>query len=276
MSAIIPLDEGTYVFKIEHTGEKGFTSIVTEVSGRVYGANYISTLDARGIDAVTVYKDSVIINWAIADANVSKVLLTYETTSGTEKTVEVAPNVVKTKLTDSKLQGKYSYVTCILEEGAFEELSVPSDNSVFPFPNYPLNKTGWIPSSPYNNPSVGGGLGALIDDNYDTFWCSLLPGTAHPDPYWIQVDMLNTKHVTNIRVDERLNVLQMKVESSLDGSIWNELGILEWGPNIQHGIGNLSFDDAIPMQYIRFTSMRSTDPDGRNVIWEIDVTGYED
>ncbi|GHT38266.1 hypothetical protein AGMMS49965_01100 [Bacteroidia bacterium] len=275
MSVILPLEEGTYVFKIEHTGNKGFTSIATEVSGSVLGANYIAALQPRSIDAVTVYQDRVEIDWAIADANVTKVLLTYETASGAKKTVEVAPSDGKTVLTGNKLQGEYSWLTKVLDAGALDEFDVQSGSKIFPLPNYPLSKTGWGTYAPHSSPQYGSGTGAIIDGNTTTFWCSPTTGTAPAEPYYIQVDMQNAKHVTNIQVDERYDIRQLEISSSLDGSDWQVLGTLSFEGG-EHGVASLSFEEAKAMQHIRFTVTGSGDADGRGAIFEIDVTGYED
>jgi hypothetical protein len=132
MSVIIPLEEGTYVFKIVHTGDKGYPSIATEASGRVYGSDYLSTLSPRKISSVNAFSDRIEITWLPAEANVTKVLLTYETNSG-KRTIEVAPTETTTVLTDHKNLGQYSWETYYLPDpGALDEFSVVSNNAEFP------------------------------------------------------------------------------------------------------------------------------------------------
>jgi hypothetical protein len=275
MSVIIPLEEGTYVFKIVHTGDNGYPSIATEVSGRVYGANYISTLHPRRIELATAYQDRIEISWAVAEAKVTKVLLTYETNSGNKKTVEVASSETKTILTDNKLHGEYFWITKVLEDNAFEELSVQSDSKVFPLPNYPLSKVGWTAYAPFSRPGVTYEPGRIIDGSRSTFWCSPVAGIVPDEPYYIQVDMQNAKHVTNIAVDERHDIRELEISSSINGNDWQKLGSLSFESG-EHGIGSLSFDDALTMRYIRFTITGSSNEDKRGAIWEIDVTGYDD
>jgi hypothetical protein len=128
----IELEEATYVFKIVHTGEKGYPSIATEVSGRVYGANYFSTLSPRKITSIEAFSDRIEINWLPADATVTKVLFTYETIDG-QQTIEIAPEETKTVLTNHKTQGRYSWITYYLPEpNALDEFSVVSNNAEFP------------------------------------------------------------------------------------------------------------------------------------------------
>ncbi|GHT38942.1 hypothetical protein AGMMS49965_03680 [Bacteroidia bacterium] len=206
MSVMLSLDEGTYVFRIVHTGEKGYPSIATEVSGSVSGPNYISTLSPRRINAVTSYNDRVEIDWAVADANVMKVLLTYETASGPEKTIEIEPSEQKTILTDYKPQGKYSWITNIQEANAFEGVSIPSDSKTFPdVKAVEFDKSAWNIASFSDASGEGGGVEKIIDGNTtDGYWHSNYDNGA-PLPHWAIIDMQSPRNITKIDTYRRNN-----------------------------------------------------------------------
>jgi hypothetical protein len=275
-NAILEVEEGSYVFKISHTGSKGYPSIPTEVTGKSYGPTFWSTLEARRINVVTVFRDRVEITWAAADKTVTKVLLTYETNNG-QKTVEVAPSETITTLTDNKIRGQYSHVTYhVPEEGALDEYPVASNPFNFLSPEYPLDKTGWTATANASHTTTGGGPGAIIDGSTTTFWSSPTPGGNFPsEPYYVQIDMQGTKYVKRIQIDERNDVRQLEVRSSLDNVSWTLLGTVSFDPG-EHFISNLVLDENIQTRYLRFVVVSSGNTDGRGAIWEVNIIGYEE
>jgi hypothetical protein len=276
MSVTMPLEEGTYVFQIVHTGSKGYPSIITEISGTVYGDNYIAALQPRRINEINVLPDRVEIDWAPADAGVTKVLFTYETKTNEEKTIEVLDaEETKTILTDNKTGGQYSWITYYLpDENALEAFSVPSAIKNFTVVTYLLDKTGW---TAYAVPSLGDygtGIWAIIDGSSSTYWMTELDPGLELESNYMQVDMQNVKHVTKIQVETRY-LTQMRILSSLNGTDWQTLGFT-YPAGGRNDINSLLFDEVQDMQFIRFTSIGSSSYPGRNFIWEVTVTGYDD
>jgi hypothetical protein len=161
-SVVMNLEEGSYAFKIVHTGTKGYTSIATEVTGSVYGDNYQTMLTSRRISNVAVFADHVELIWSAAEKSVSRVEITYLTVFGTEQTVEVLPEETLTNLPNHKSLSSYSWTTYYLPEtGALDEFHV-TEEAVFPMVAYQLNKTGWTITS---NVSGGSGTSAYVIDN---------------------------------------------------------------------------------------------------------------
>ncbi|MDR1896085.1 MAG: carbohydrate-binding protein [Prevotellaceae bacterium] len=63
-SVILELEEGTYVFKIVHTGDKGYPSIATEVSGRSYGEQALASVRNNIIGSATQLGNGLLLVWS--------------------------------------------------------------------------------------------------------------------------------------------------------------------------------------------------------------------
>jgi hypothetical protein len=276
----IDMEEGSYLFSVIHTGEKGYPSIPTEFTGQVYGDIFRSSLSPRLMTGIEIFPDRVEFNWAAADAAITKVLFTYETVSGEMKTVEVTNKTTKTTATDIKKRGDggaYFWTTYYLPDpNAMDEFSIVSKTE-FLQSVYFLDKTGWTATSLSNHPTWGLGPQAVIDGNHETYWHTPADLDDPARPYNVVIDMKAEKQINTIEVDKRLQITKVELQSSSDGSQWTVLGQIAYTDNGSntHGIGTLTLDTPVVAQYLKCVILTSTWQQGGGSIWEIEVYGTD-
>lgn len=126
------MKEGTYIFKMYHTGKKGYNSMKQEVVGKVYSDIYQQSLTPRKILKKALSKGQVEISWGNAE-NSLKVNFFYTNNIGNKVTREILPQEQKTVLTDCTSGSEFTYETVYLpEENALDSFSVLSEVQHFP------------------------------------------------------------------------------------------------------------------------------------------------
>lgn len=85
ISAIIPLQEGSYSFDVVHFHEDGVRSLASNVSSNSYGQSYMSTLINRGVTNVTFTPSNqgVRIFWGTNESTSIGTEINYVTTAAT-------------------------------------------------------------------------------------------------------------------------------------------------------------------------------------------------
>jgi hypothetical protein len=270
------LDESTYTFHVKTYDAEGNESIPVEITSRIYGPVYESTLSPRSLIGLSTFSDRVELIWNSADKTVTRFYLTYTNWHGESITREVPLDEDKTVIDNYKLGGAFSTVTWYRPEPNTGEFKV-GYASAFPI-ECVLSKVGWTAEADGNH--VSGeyvGPSGLIDDNIEACWHSGLS----PQPHWFIVDMKENKLVKRFEVLQNpsyIYVQNMKVETSTDKTNWTVVGELEWpfyAKREEAKLG-LEFEDMVETRYFRVTTTKgSIHPDFSNIA-EIYVYGEQD
>jgi hypothetical protein len=265
------IPEGTYFFEFTAWDNSGNRSVSLGKTVGILGSRYQDMIAPRRIDKTAVFKEHVEITWATAEKDVSRTVISYRTRSGTEQTIEVLPEEMQTDLPDYEPRSRYSWTTYYLpEEGALDEFSVSTEDN-FPLAEYPLDKTGWSISSNISGGTNNTVIENVIDGNPNSVWFKDAPEAT---PIWLIIDMKGVKSVKTVDATQRYDVRETKLEGSLDGSNWTELGIFTFSGG-EKQLRTLTFTEAVTAQYLRLTITRSSNNDGRGGFWEVSVTGSD-
>lgn len=130
VNLLIPnLVVGTYNFKVYTYDKQGNSSVVKNVSGIAYGADYESSLVNRRIKTAVPNTglDSLILTWNEPNPGLVKTELTYARKNGIIVTVSVPPTETVTKLSDDYLAGSILTYrsTYKFDPNSFESYTVP-------------------------------------------------------------------------------------------------------------------------------------------------------
>jgi hypothetical protein len=266
--------EGMYVFSVYHTGQ-GHRSIVSEVSGTVYGDRYQSSISIRRMVDITAYVGGGEIDWSFANETVVKTVFVYDASSGKKDSVVVHPDSVKTVFGSYAMGGKYKAITYHAPEpNALDLFAVEDDEGQFPL-FYLLDKTEWIPYASSSHTSENSIVSGLIDGDATTLWQSAFNQNYNmaTKPLYVELDMLNEKQVNNVRVIKRGDTRELEVRVSLDKSNWTVAGTIVIDNADDSSLGILELEQPVRARYIRLYVTRSANADGRGGIYEIDIEG---
>lgn len=81
------LQEGAYTFELFTYDKKNHSSVVSEVSGNVYGENYLSLLLQRQIQETSMREDDFMVKWRVGDDNLIGTEIKYKNKEGGERLV---------------------------------------------------------------------------------------------------------------------------------------------------------------------------------------------
>jgi hypothetical protein len=138
------LNQGTYNFSVYSYTSDNARSVVKNVSGMVYGENYLKTLSNRTIKLMVLSPDGnkVIIDWNGAIAGEKAIELKYLDREGLAKTLIVPGRTMKTELSDYQDGGKLTYRSLYLPEvNAIDEFSVAHSEVQLPVYEQQLDKS---------------------------------------------------------------------------------------------------------------------------------------
>lgn len=111
------LPEGIHSFNMISMDSKGNRSIPTEISGRVYGANYISILQNRVVKSVDSKREGPIIEWyADASETIVRTEVSYTNTSNQSKVLKLKKTENTAQLTGFKYGTEISFTTLHLPD----------------------------------------------------------------------------------------------------------------------------------------------------------------
>lgn len=241
ISIIVPnLKEGSYTFNVITYDDKGHTSIKTDVSGNVYGNNYVATLENRKVKESVFRNPYGIIKWNVAPEGATKVEITYKDNLGVSHTV-IAPATEATTLLENYKSGSdisyrtqfspdslsidsfFSPTSVITAEVALEEL----DKSKF---------SRWNPVGlPYTDYGAGYKIELLWDNVYTGYGFMFNENKPLPSSYTFdtgQLAVLKTLKLNSVDLQpyKNGNVKKFQVWASAtpnvnsDFSTWTFLG----------------------------------------------------
>lgn len=226
--AILPIDEGSYVFNLYHVGD-GPQSIKREVIANSYGEIYSSNLRTRTVINMNASQQEVEIIWGESETSLNT-LFKYKNKDGEEKTLIVLPTVQTTVIDDYVCGGEYTAMTYFLpEEMAIDTFIVTSMGN---FPDYyELNRSGWTAQGDTETnlfPSSN-----ILDGNTSSLWHSQWD-PEKPFPHELVVDMQNVKNINKIvvlRDHSRCHLKTTHILISNDQTEWTEIGTVEFEDN---------------------------------------------
>jgi hypothetical protein len=269
------MPEGKYVFLLYHTGQSGHRSIVSEVSGSVYGEKYQSSIGIRRMVDLSVYATGDgEINWSFASESVVKTVFTYDVPSGGQDNIVVLPEDNHTVLGSYILGGKYKSVTYhIPEQGAIDTFYVESEGQLPSY--YLLDKTGWLPYVSSTSYSDDARTVGLLDNNPGTAWISSYnQGYSMTEkPLYVEFDMLNEKQVNIVRVIKHNNTKELEVRTSMNRTDWTTVGVIGEDDTDDGGVAELVLEQPVRARHIRLYVTRSANDDGRGGLYEVDIKG---
>jgi hypothetical protein len=110
------LPENTYTFHVRTYDKDGHVSVPSEVMGKTYGDIYQASLLPRSISFMYVNQGELNIQWGVANASETKVLIKYVSSSGNVSEKIVAPNETTTVVPDIQTGSAFTVGTCYLPE----------------------------------------------------------------------------------------------------------------------------------------------------------------
>lgn len=256
------MKEGTYVFNMYHTGQKGYNSIKQEVVGKVYGDLYKESLAPRKIKKIAAFKEQAEINWSSAEASLM-LNLHYVNNKGNKIIKEVLPSEEKTIINDYSPGSKFSYETSFLpDENALDTFIVQSD--VLKFPSfYELERNDWTATASSDKAGTDGGTAqTLLDGNSGTYWHSMWSPDI-PLPHWILIDMKKEYEVNAVEVYKKLtnsDCKKLDILISMDGENFNQIGTIEYGNTPEPNGKDITLNTPVRAKFIKLIITESWRP----------------
>ena len=276
----MPGVEGTFIFKTYHTGELGYQSIPSEVTGTVYADNYASKLKVRGVQKINLFMDKAIITWEQAESSLGE-KVEYIDNDGNKKVVKVNTLDTNTELPNAKAGSTITIYSIFVPEVETrlvnkEEVYLWDEGDEFlvsnemTLPNM-LNirdDSGTVCDFS-SEEATGEGLDNgkakyIIDNNPASFWHSQWNGTEAPLPHHLTIDMQGQRMVKEVTVAKRVSNPDLKtchIEISLDGSTWTPFGEpLEFEHTAEPNSKTVVSDTFVPARYVKLVITESHRP----------------
>lgn len=189
LKSFIEVSEGTHSFEIITYDKDGNISVPVYVTGTAYGDKYESGLLSRGVSSSNT-KAGLVLTLSPADDTNKATFVTYETTSGEQKTVTI-PALTETYTIPDNYGKRISVVSSFIPENGIDTFYSASETRTF----NPYAGTYWATGVFHNSTGEDRPIDeikALARINDSTVQCSL--GDMGSSGYYIQltVDPDNT------------------------------------------------------------------------------------
>ena len=234
---LIPqIAEGNYTFEIRTLDDAGNQSVRSEIYGRVYGAEYESSLNNRIVDNIKKEGEDLQVNWIpeSIDSTLVGTVVTYENIDG--ETQEIFTGIQdQTILENVTSNSTFSFQTL------FKPSSIAIDT--FYAPVQTINVSDYLISEPKlysrenwsiadfssEEPNNSRLANRLIDDDLDTYWIARYSSdpTNYPD-HFVIVDMnqelvVNGFYFAQKNGDRKIREFELYI--STDNETWENLGL---------------------------------------------------
>jgi hypothetical protein len=252
---ISPLTEGNYTFYIKNFDADGNVSIPTEVSGQVYGENYIVSLSTWPVTYEIVESNSWTVKWgsntAAINGGATAIDMEYTIATGT-KTVRIPVTESKTVIRDAVPGGDYRYRTlyvipkCIdTFYTGYTENTISSKFTEDKIPSGTF-KNARLPGDFYTQYASAYPLENVWDNNISNIYATVIP-TPFPNHFTINLGHTiiltrfklfpRTSHETYTGAGPRFFEIWGTDNPPADGSFdnWHKLG--EWEQPKPSGYG---------------------------------------
>jgi hypothetical protein len=273
------MEEGSYLFNLVSIDKYGNESLPVEVSGTVYGDDYLSRLRNRPVSATVKAGDLVTVRWGSADitngAQYTEVV--YTCSDGSEKTVQTPASEQATGIPDYMPGTHFKYRTVYLPDLLALDPVATEYQEVNDY--FSLDKNTWtiLDYSSQVNTAAENVVQNAINGSYTDRWHSA--DSAYP--HFITLDLGNTATIirfavcpstydlaAGVAIDSRFPT-RVRFEVSLDNEEWTDLG--EYDCDNGNTPGARYFDvTPVPARYYRFTGLQTTSGNYM-VIGELDI-----
>jgi hypothetical protein len=192
------LSENMHTFYVKTFDAKGNVSIPCEISGKVYGNNYISGLTNREIANAVRTGQEGLINWSAKTTDLLFNEVRYKTGSGETNILRVWSGESSIVCPDVKTGERFEYRSVFLPDKGMDTIKLAWTEAPFLY-KYP--KTGWTVSARGGYFDWGGELGGqpyrVVDNDLNTVWHSDLAAQL---PHCLVIDMLERLLVYNMEI----------------------------------------------------------------------------
>lgn len=253
------LPEGNYSFDIYTFDKDNNRSVEANITGKVYGDEYIKSLLTRLVDNTAFVNDTLHIQWGDPADNTSiGTEVVYEDYNGNEVHRMVSADADTTMITDydNSLSRYFKYRTLFLPDStAIDTFYTAYDSVRVLGPRTNLPKAGWsITVSSYDNRNGRKDRlpEKLIDENTATAWVNLVgsssfPHTAVIDMGSVQTDIFGVSLFTGGTAE---NPRSMSVYTSDDNVNWQPFGIEDIA-QIRNGWQYFDFSQPQTFRYLK-------------------------
>lgn len=272
-------EEGVHLFEITTRDDQGNSSVPMQVSAKIYGDEYRSNLKNRSLENLSpdiAGGIKMVFGPTMDDLIVMKI--NYQATDGKTTSIIVPENHAKVIIDDIDLNTPLTYSSGYLPGEMVIDTFYSSTETVslehLTGLEYEFAKENWEIIN-FSSHQVGWASNC-IDGNIDSFWQSAYsdPGLA-PLPHHVTIDMKYVVTVTEIDLYRRTGVNHtktVKLEGSMDGNEWEEVGVLNYTEDAALQNEILEVPEK-KMRYIKITITESYLPEGFGSIGEIFVKG---
>jgi hypothetical protein len=193
------LPENTYTFYVKTFDAEGNTSVPSEITGTVYGNNYMAGLTNREItDALRTGQEGQA-TWSTKTTDLIFSEIRYKTDSGGTNTLQVLPTESNTICPDVKFNEPFEYRSVFLPNKGIDTIKSVWTEYNTPFLTPAIKKGVWTALVCSDASTTLGGMNEFVDDNLDTYWHS-----AHapllPLPHWVVIDMASPLDIYRIKI----------------------------------------------------------------------------
>lgn len=285
---ITDLVEKDYSFIIKTFDELGNSSVPIEINSKSYGDFYKSSiLNGNRImtDAYYAYPPCLRLAWAGAERGVLKTEVTYKTTEGDFKTIELPKNESFVSCIDYDPGTEISYTSKYLPDSTCMDMfstAIETYTPDFPY-EFKFDRSTWIAKVSSFHPGAGGGEGPiLIDGKYSangepTYWHS---GDGDKD-IWVSVDMKESIRITTLILTSRkftdwklTKIAKFTLQGSNDGASWEDIGDPHDVVETEDGPMHLHFPINATKFYSQFKIKITHNGGGYVSLGDVDIRGF--
>lgn len=268
---VIPsIEEGIYTFEVRTLDDDGNQSMRAEVFGRVYGADYLETLNNRIINTVRETEDGLLVNWfsESSDSTLLGTVVSYVQTNGD------SAHIFTERSDNETLLPQFSADT----EFGFSTLYKPTSLAIDTFytPRQAIDPAEYLVSErtlyAKENWSIAGfstenngdrhAVANLIDGTSETFWITRFssPATDYPD-HWVTIDMGEVLPVNGFYFAQKngdRKIREMEIRVSDDNETWENLGLVGLA-DINRDYQYIDLEAQLSFRYFKLTPVAGHD-----------------
>lgn len=245
------LREGEYTFYITTSDDSGNTSVPVEVSGSVYGEQYISFLRQFPATAVSYNSNKLVMGWdAITDTTVQRIEVLYTNLSGVEKELrfgieQLKKGISNINIADFKVAGVLKYRTVFLPNSLALDTIYGTYKSI-PY-QMEMSKIGWIATASSYDTRAGASNrppSNAIDNNNSTIWHNFVGTPAVVYPHTITIDL-------GILVNE-IQGSTLTMRAPVNGALKDVEFLVSEENLVWESLGNFSLVNTASQQFVNF------------------------
>lgn len=276
------MEEKSYTFNVRTTDNFGHKSLYLTAFGTSYSEIYQSTLNDRRIKNISLSDKEGVLEWYSAPKNLVKNEIRYVKKDGSLVTVEMPSTDYIIKLPEAKAGSSIEYRSLYTPEKECIDTFVTAwETYEIPFPEeYTYDRSSWVALSASDEElSDGGGRGAILDGDFNTYWHSAYEDGHAPLPHWLVVDMKTPKKISRVELHRRsankdTQTVELYISDQPDANVnsWVSIGNVEFGDASNISLTIPESVDTMKGCYLKILMPDSNREPFTNIV-EIDVFG---